>query len=161
MPMISYADARAHVLARCTRLSPRTVDLDDAAGSVLATDVVAAEAVPPFANSAMDGYAIRADDVEGASPASPVRLRVVGTVLAGQAGDLDVGTGCAARIMTGAPMPRERTRWWWSNGPRWSVPMRCCCPKALISAATYAQPETTSHRVTWCWRRERCSLPRT
>ncbi len=106
MPMISYADARAHVLARCTRLSPRTVDLDDAAGSVLATDVVAAEAVPPFANSAMDGYAIRADDVEGASPASPVRLRVVGTVLAGQAGDLDVGTGCAARIMTGAPMPR-------------------------------------------------------
>ncbi|MCB0986440.1 MAG: molybdopterin molybdotransferase MoeA [Acidimicrobiales bacterium] len=104
--MISYADARAHVLARCTRLSPRTVDLDDAAGSVLATDVVAAEAVPPFANSAMDGYAIRADDVEGASPASPVRLRVVGTVLAGQAGDLDVGTGCAARIMTGAPMPR-------------------------------------------------------
>ena len=106
MPMISYADARAHVLARCTRLSPRTVDLDDAAGSVLATDVVAAEAVPPFANSAMDGYAVRADDVEGASPASPVRLRVVGTVLAGQAGDLDVGTGCAARIMTGAPMPR-------------------------------------------------------
>ena len=65
------------------------------------TTVVAAEDVPPFANSAVDGYAVRAVD----TVATPVRLRVVGEVAAGWSTDRVVGAGEAIRIMTGAPMP--------------------------------------------------------
>jgi molybdenum cofactor synthesis domain-containing protein len=67
--------------------------------------VVATEAVPPFDNSAMDGFAVRAADVVGASDAAPVQLRVVETLLAGRATKTTVGVGEAIRIMTGAPMP--------------------------------------------------------
>ncbi|MCB0963945.1 MAG: molybdopterin molybdenumtransferase MoeA, partial [Acidimicrobiales bacterium] len=66
---------------------------------------VAPEAVPPWDNSAMDGYAVRADDVAGAGPDAPVRLRVVDTVAAGAAATTPVGPGEAVRIMTGAPVP--------------------------------------------------------
>ena len=75
--------------------------LADAAGLVLAADVIAAEQVPPFANTAMDGFAVRAGDVASV----PVTLEVVGTVAAGSTLDSEVGPGQAARIMTGAPMP--------------------------------------------------------
>jgi molybdenum cofactor synthesis domain len=69
---------------------------------VLAADIVAGEAVPPFANTAMDGYAVRAADTAGA----PVRLHVVGDLPAGHAPTIPVGPGEAIRIMTGAPIPR-------------------------------------------------------
>ena len=75
--------------------------LADALGRVLAEPVVAGHDVPPFANTAMDGYAVRAADTVGA----PVRLDVVGTLSAGSAPDVEVGPGQAVRIMTGAPMP--------------------------------------------------------
>ena len=68
---------------------------------MLAEPVVAAEAVPPFANTGMDGYAVRAAD----TAAAPVRLRVVDELAAGRAPTRAVGTGEAIRIMTGAPMP--------------------------------------------------------
>jgi molybdenum cofactor synthesis domain-containing protein len=68
---------------------------------VTAESIVAGEAVPAFANSAMDGYAVRAADTEGA----PVRLAVVGTVAAGTAPSTELGPGQAVRIMTGAPIP--------------------------------------------------------
>ena len=103
--MIPLADARAAVLAACPPLDPRLVPLAEAVGCVTAEPVVAAEAVPSFANSAMDGFAVRAADVAGASAGSPVRLRVVATVNAGAVADLAVGAGEAIRIMTGAPMP--------------------------------------------------------
>ena len=74
-------------------------------GAVLAADVVSAEDVPPFANSAVDGYAVRAIDVTGASRSNPVSLRVTGEIAAGTSADVIVESGCAARIMTGAPMP--------------------------------------------------------
>jgi molybdenum cofactor synthesis domain-containing protein len=77
------------------------VPLLDAAGCVTAEAVVAAEDVPPFANSAMDGYALRAVDTS----AAPVRLEVVDTTAAGQPPGVAVGGGQAVRIMTGAPMP--------------------------------------------------------
>src|SRR5690606_37406909 len=57
-------------------------------------------------SSAMDGYAVRAADVAGASTGTPVTLRVVGDVAAGDAGRVRVGTGEAVRIMTGAPVPQ-------------------------------------------------------
>ena len=112
--MIALEEARREVLAACPPLAPRPVPLLGAAGSVTAEVVVADEDVPPFANTAMDGYAVRAADTAGA----PVRLEVVATLAAGAAATRPVGPGEAVRIMTGAPMPAgadavvmvERTR---------------------------------------------------
>jgi len=103
--VIPLDEARAFVLGSCRALPARPVALDDALGCVCASPVVATEPVPPFANSSMDGYAVRAVDLEGASPAAAVHLEVVGTVLAGSPGHPVVGPGEAVRIMTGAPLP--------------------------------------------------------
>jgi molybdenum cofactor synthesis domain-containing protein len=103
--VIPLADAQAEVIAACERRAPRQVDLADALGLVLAEPVTAAEAVPPFANTAMDGYAVRASDTAGAAPERPARLRVIGTLGAGRAPDTPVEPGEALRIMTGAPFP--------------------------------------------------------
>ncbi len=103
--MITLLEARGLVLERCPPLPPRSLPLADALGCVTTVPVVATEAVPPFANSAMDGYAVRAADTAGASSASPRRLRVVATVAAGAASEHPVGAGEAVRIMTGAPLP--------------------------------------------------------
>lgn len=103
--MIPLADAQDRVLAACVPGAPVTVGIDDALGLVLARAVVSAGDVPPFANSAMDGYAVRAADVAGASGEAPVRLSVVGTLAAGGIPDRAVGPGQAVRIMTGAPFP--------------------------------------------------------
>ena len=99
------AVARDHVVERCQPLSPRRLGLDDALGCVLAEDVVALDDVPPFANSAMDGFAVHSADVAGASAENPVRLTVVATTMAGAAPAAEVAPGSAVRIMTGAPMP--------------------------------------------------------
>lgn len=99
--MIPLEEAVAHVLAGCHPLPPRTVPLAAAAGLVLAGDVVATEAVPPFANTAMDGYAVRAADTAGA----PVVLPVVAEVAAGHPAARPLGPGEAMRIFTGAPLP--------------------------------------------------------
>jgi molybdopterin molybdotransferase len=99
--MIPVAEARAHILGAVHPLDPREHRLADALGLVLAADVVAQEPVPPFAGSAMDGFAVRAADTAGA----PVGLMVVDTVSAGQAPTVPVGPGEAIRIMTGAPIP--------------------------------------------------------
>ncbi len=103
--MIPFAEARQFVLDRCEPLAPAERSLNDALGAVLAFDAVAAEAVPPFANSGMDGYAVRAADVAAAAEGRPVRLRVAGTIAAGAAPDIAVTPGVAVRIMTGAPIP--------------------------------------------------------
>lgn len=103
--MISIDDARAYVLAACPPLPVVELPVVDAAGCVLAADVSAAEDVPPFANSAVDGYAVRSADVAGASPDRPVELPVTGEVAAGAAADRPLGPGEAIRIMTGAPLP--------------------------------------------------------
>ena len=99
--MIPLQEARHHVLSRVETLPARRTPLEHALGLVLAEPVLSAEPIPAFANTAMDGYAVRADDTRGA----PVELEVVGTIGAGYDGDLHVGSGQAARIMTGAPIP--------------------------------------------------------
>ena len=99
--MISLDEAREYVLAGCVPLSVVDVTLADALGCVAAERVVAREPLPPFANTAMDGYAVRASDTVGA----PVELDVIGFLGAGGAFDGEVGRGQALRIMTGAPMP--------------------------------------------------------
>jgi molybdopterin molybdotransferase len=103
--MIPLADVQAAIFDAVTRLDAVEVELRDALGLVLAEQVTAPEAVPPFPNTAMDGYAVRAADTGGAAEGSPVRLRVVGELAAGHAPTVAVGAGEAIRIMTGAPMP--------------------------------------------------------
>jgi molybdenum cofactor synthesis domain-containing protein len=101
MALLPLGDAQAYVLARCERLHPSAVPLGDALGLVASVPIVAEAAVPPFDNSAMDGYAVRAGDTAGA----PVDLVDLGTLAAGAASDVTVGPGQALRIMTGAPLP--------------------------------------------------------
>jgi molybdopterin molybdotransferase len=72
---------------------------------VLDEDIHSPIAVPPLDNSAMDGYAVKADDAAGASPSSPVTLDVIGEAKAGSVSGQEVAAGTAIRIMTGAPMP--------------------------------------------------------
>lgn len=101
MPLVSLSEAQGHVLASCPPLRPVTVPVAAAAGRAAAAAVTAEVCVPPFDNSAMDGFALRSADTVRA----PVTLEVVGTVAAGQAPDAEVGPGQAVRIMTGAPVP--------------------------------------------------------
>ncbi len=103
--MIPLDEARAEVLEACPPRQPLSVNAADALGLVLAEPVFATEPVPPFANTAMDGYAVRAEDVASATEERPARLLVVGTVAAGHAPSVPVGPGQALRIMTGAPFP--------------------------------------------------------
>ena len=100
--MIPLDEARAFVLAGCAPAAPVRVALADALGCVAATAIAAAELVPPFANTAVDGYAVQAADVATV----PVTLTVLDTVRAGMSGlDTPVVPGGAVRIMTGAPVP--------------------------------------------------------
>jgi molybdopterin molybdotransferase len=99
--LISLDEARDYVLAGCKPLDEVEVELADALGCVAAERVESREALPPFANTAMDGYAVQAADTAGA----PVELDVIGFLGAGHAFDGVVGPGQAVRIMTGAPMP--------------------------------------------------------
>jgi molybdopterin molybdotransferase len=95
----------ADVLAATRRLPPLDVALLEALHGVLAEPVTAPVALPPFDNSAMDGYAVVAADVAGASETSPVTLSVVGDIAAGDQEPHAIRPGLCARIMTGAPMP--------------------------------------------------------
>jgi molybdenum cofactor synthesis domain-containing protein len=99
--VIPLEEARRHVLEACAPLPATTVPLGEALGHVTADDLAAAEDVPPFDNSAVDGYAVRVADVADA----PVELPVTGTIAAGAPPSIPVEAGRAVRIMTGAPLP--------------------------------------------------------
>ncbi len=99
--MIFVEEARGRLLGPLKPLGAEHVSLAEAAGRVLAEDVAARRTQPPFAVSAMDGYAVRAADVAHV----PAELRVVGSVPAGQRHDGRLGAGEAVRIFTGAPVP--------------------------------------------------------
>lgn len=99
--MRPLADAQRDVMAGVHRMDPTEVELDEALGLVLAEDVVAPHDVPPFANSAMDGFAVVGSDTE----AGPVTLEILGDVAAGHVAATTVRPGTAIRIMTGAPLP--------------------------------------------------------
>ena len=112
--LLSVEEARAAVLAEIA--GPTDVEyayLSEARGRVLAEDLMSLTALPPWDNSAMDGYAIRAADVAAASEDAPARLEVVGEVRAGQAPEREVERGTAIRIATGArsrPGPTRSSR---------------------------------------------------
>ena len=103
--MRSVDDHLARVLAGIVPLTPIDMGLTDAHGCILAEDVRAPWPLPPFDNSAMDGYAVQAGSIANASTSAPARLKVVDDIPAGTRPRATVGPGVAARIMTGAPMP--------------------------------------------------------
>jgi molybdopterin molybdotransferase len=98
--------ARAAVLERVSTLPAERVPLPRALGRVLAADVASGEAIPPFDNAAMDGYAIRAADTDEATPQAPVSLRVVDESRAGTPATSEPGPGEAVAISTGAVIPQ-------------------------------------------------------
>jgi molybdopterin molybdotransferase len=102
---LTVDNALSLVLSRVVVLSPESVPLFDSLGRVLATGIQADISLPPFANSSMDGYAVRAEDVSTASSDAPVPLRVKGDIPAGTVSSVVLASGTAARIMTGAPLP--------------------------------------------------------
>ncbi len=102
---LGVEEALAMVLSAATPLGVERVAVSESLGRGLAEDVLAEATLPPWTNSAMDGYAVRAEDVRGASPESPITLRVVGRLRAGDRPGRPVSGGEAIRIMTGAPVP--------------------------------------------------------
>ncbi len=100
-PQLSVEEAQERILATVRVLEPERVPLLEATGRVLAEAIAADRDIPPLANSAMDGYAVRAADVAHV----PARLRVIGEAAAGSVFQATVEPGTAVRIMTGAPIP--------------------------------------------------------
>ena len=100
--MISLVEAQEIVIGGCEPVPPVIVDCQQMSGRVVAQDVVATEFIPPFDNTAVDGFAVRAQDVTTAG----VELEVLGVIGAGHVASYEIGAGQSTRIMTGAPMPR-------------------------------------------------------
>lgn len=103
--MLSVEEALVAILQRAPRLPEERIALPDSLGRVLAEDVAADIPVPPFTNSAVDGYAVRAEETAGANAAEPVLLPTAGALPAGSEARERLQPGTAARIMTGAPVP--------------------------------------------------------
>lgn len=107
--MRSVEEHQRVVAGLISRRPPLTVPLDDTLGLVLAEDVVAPLSLPGFDNSAMDGYAVVAEDISGATAQQPVHLPVAEDIPAGRTDPLTLKPGTAHRIMTGAPLPTGAT----------------------------------------------------
>ena len=103
--MLSVGQARDRILSQFHPLPTETIAIDDCAGRVLAGDLLARYDLPPFSNSSMDGYAVRAGEAAGATRDRPVALPVSGDIPAGSGLPPAMPPGTAARIMTGAPIP--------------------------------------------------------
>jgi molybdopterin molybdotransferase len=141
--LLNVDRALAQILEQIAPLSVEPVALDVALDRVLAEDVVAASNLPPFANSSMDGYALRSDDVRDA----PVTLTVTMDIPAGHAPSGTLASGEAARIMTGAPMPEgadavipvEETDGGWDRGASTPPPAYVRVFRA-VEAGAYVRP---------------------
>jgi molybdopterin molybdotransferase len=105
MTGLSAREAALRILQDVRRQPPLRVPLDDALDAILAEEVISPLDIPAWTNSAMDGYAVRAADIRGASSDAPVRLKVVEQLPAGRFPTRVVGPGECARIFTGAPLP--------------------------------------------------------
>ncbi len=105
MSLLSVDQARERILSHFQPVTTETLPLAECSHRVLAEDIVAANDLPPFDNSSMDGFAVRAGDVENATNDSPRSLRVVADIPAGSHPTISLAAGEAARIMTGAEVP--------------------------------------------------------
>jgi len=104
--MISVEAALEKILSHIQPLGFEKVSLLEAQGRVIAEDIYASRDIPPLDNSAMDGYAVRSEDIQQASSGHSVRLEIIEDLPAGSVSRKTVGKGEAIRIMTGAPIPR-------------------------------------------------------
>ena len=104
-PLLALEDALSRMLMGIGPLPATEVSVQAVLGSVLARDIRARYTLPPWDDSAMDGYAVQSDDVRTASAARPVRLRVIGEIAAGHEATAAVVSGTAVRILTGAMLP--------------------------------------------------------
>ena len=102
---LSCAEALARVMEHARALPVLRLPVEAARGMALARPVESPVTLPPWDNSAMDGYAVRGDSIAGASPEAPRTLRVTAALHAGEVGGVAVGAGEAVRIMTGTPVP--------------------------------------------------------
>ncbi|MFW2381131.1 MAG: gephyrin-like molybdotransferase Glp [Acidimicrobiales bacterium] len=105
MSLTPLTEAQGRVMDLVHTMPTVSVPISEARGLVLAQHVVSEENIPPFANTGMDGFAVRAVDTAGATPETPVMLRIAGTIAAGAVAQRALGPGEAMRIMTGAPIP--------------------------------------------------------
>lgn len=103
--MLTPPDALQLILAHLRPLDPVCLPLAEALGRAVAAPLQSRAQVPPFTNSAMDGYAVRSEDLVAATAGAPIRLRVLGDLAAGGVPEGPVQPGEALRIMTGAPLP--------------------------------------------------------
>ena len=104
--MLEVEEAQARIIAATRPLPSESVSLAEAAGRILAHDIAAPLSLPPFDNSAMDGYAVRAADIALANADSPCRLKRIGDVAAGGSFSPAVESGTCVRVFTGSPLPR-------------------------------------------------------
>jgi molybdopterin molybdotransferase len=105
--MLSVSDARSRILANFKPLGSTNLPIDRLSGRILAADITAKNDFPLFDNSSVDGFALRASDLSGASLGSPVSLKVVADIRAGTYFATALQPGECARIMTGAPLPPQ------------------------------------------------------
>lgn len=104
--MVTPTEAARLILAECAPPPPERRPLAESLDLVLAEDVTSPIDLPPWDNSSMDGYALRAADVRGATPERPSTLRVIESIAAGHVPSRTVESGAATRIFTGAPLPQ-------------------------------------------------------
>ena len=103
--MIPLDEAQDYVLERVSQLPEEVVGITSARERVTAEAVTSGELVPPFDNTAVDGYALKAADTDGATESNEVTLEVIGTIPAGTQPDFEIKSGQSVKIMTGAPLP--------------------------------------------------------
>ena len=106
--MLSVKEAQNKVLECNVKIKAVRVPLLDSLGLILAEDVISNEYIPAYNNSAMDGYAVRAEDVKGADKSCPGRLMLLADIIpAGKFPDVKISPGYCMPIMTGAPIPEN------------------------------------------------------
>jgi len=104
--MIEPSEALKIILDSAERLEAKSVPVDQSVGFVLDEDITSLDDIPPFDNSAMDGFAILAEDTIGATKDNPARLKIIDDQPAGKVSDKEVEKGTAIKVMTGAPIPK-------------------------------------------------------
>src|SRR5690554_2219092 len=102
---IPVAEAVRLVMGHAHTIGAEKIPLEDTYGRILAEPIIAKNDVPPFDRSPYDGFAVRAEDTNGASGDNRVPFTVIGEIGAGHVADREIGKGEAYRIMTGAPIP--------------------------------------------------------
>ena len=104
--MITVEEAQEIIFAKMKTIDSSQIEIKDALGRILSEDVFSERSIPPWANSAMDGYAVRSEDIKNATKDNPIELKVIERIQAGVKAKSILKEGEAIRIMTGAPMPQ-------------------------------------------------------